>query len=42
MLIIAATLGGALMIGSCLALAFEDVIEAKGNTLDTTEEKVVS
>lgn len=31
MLIIAATLGGALMIGSCLALAFEDVIEAKSN-----------
>ncbi len=29
MLIIAAALGGALMIGSCLALAFEDVIEAK-------------
>lgn len=40
MLIIAATIGGALMIGSCLALAFEDVIEAKSNLPEVTEETV--
>lgn len=39
MLIIAAALGGALMIGSCLALAFEDVIEARSNLPEEVTEE---
>ena len=40
MLFVLVTIGGVLMVGSCLALAFEDVIEAKSNMPDVHEEKL--
>lgn len=40
MLFFLVAVGGLLMVGSCLALAFEDVIESKSNIPDVQEEKL--
>lgn len=38
MLFVLVVVGGILMVGSCLALAFEDVLETKSNMPDMQEE----